>query len=314
MAKRIRLALDRMPNTIHTGFYVALAKGWYEDADLEVAILSPEEDAYRTSATQKVATGEAELALATSESLLSLQTQPDLVPMVAVASVLAKDASAIITLHQSGIDHPAALDGKTYASHEMPFEDHFVRQMVINDGGVGDFEIIYPEFPGIWNTLLSGAADAAWIFLPWEGVEARLKGLELNAFQLAEYGIPYGYNPVLLAPDRLVQKKSKKLRKFLKATARGYQFAKNDPFAAAQILLENAPELNTTDPAFVEQSQVFISQYYLDEHSRWGLMQIKVWEAFIGWLLASGVLNEQSDVLVEEVDVFQLFTNDFLPS
>lgn len=33
----------------------------------------------------------------------------------------------------------------------------------------------------------------------WEGVEARRKGIELNEFKLEDYGIPYGYTPVLAA-------------------------------------------------------------------------------------------------------------------
>jgi len=33
----------------------------------------------------------------------------------------------------------------------------------------------------------------------WEGVDARIKGVELNAFKTASYGIPYGYTPVLVA-------------------------------------------------------------------------------------------------------------------
>ena len=44
-----------------------------------------------------------------------------------------------------------------------------------------------------------GEADATWVFMPWEGVEASRKGVELNAFRLSESGIPYGYSPVVVA-------------------------------------------------------------------------------------------------------------------
>ncbi|MFN7118203.1 MAG: ABC transporter substrate-binding protein, partial [Saprospiraceae bacterium] len=205
MAKRIRLALDWTPNTIHTGFYVAAQKGWYENVGLELVFSSPDEDNYTLSPARKVAEGLADLAIAPSESVISFQTKENSVPLLAIAAVLAKDASAIVTLQQSGIERPAQLDSKTYASYNARFEDHIVRQMVINDGGTGDFNLIYPERLGIWNTLLSGAADATWIFLPWEGVEARLKGVELNAFQLSEdtrqwlsaHKFPAGYVLVL---------------------------------------------------------------------------------------------------------------------
>ncbi len=312
MTKRIRLALDWTPNTIHTGFYVAAHKGWYDNAGLEVTFMSPDEDGYATSAAKKVEEGSADLAIAPSESGISFQTQANPTPLIAIAAVLAKDASAIVALQQSGISQPAEIDHHTYASYQAHFEDFMVRQMVVNDGGTGDFNIIYPERLGIWNTLLTGAADASWIFLPWEGVEARLKAIDLNVFQLGDYGIPYGYSPVLLAHAEYIQAEQKILKAFLHATARGYQFAKNDPLEAARILLEAAPQLNSTDPSFVEQSQVFISQYYLDEQGNWGLMQIKIWEQFTDWLLQTGILNRHSDVAIEELDVFQLFTNELL--
>ena len=49
------------------------------------------------------------------------------------------------------------------------------------------------------SPLAQGEADATWVFMPWEGVEASRKGVELNAFKLSESGIPYGYSPVVVA-------------------------------------------------------------------------------------------------------------------
>ncbi len=46
---------------------------------------------------------------------------------------------------------------------------------------------------------MQGEADATWIFQGWEGVDAQLRGVELNAFSLDQYGVPYGYTPVLAA-------------------------------------------------------------------------------------------------------------------
>lgn len=37
--RQIRLALDWAPNTNHTGIFVALAQGWYEDAGVDLHIL-----------------------------------------------------------------------------------------------------------------------------------------------------------------------------------------------------------------------------------------------------------------------------------
>ena len=35
----VRLALDWTPNTNHTGFYVAAANGWYDEAGVDLQIL-----------------------------------------------------------------------------------------------------------------------------------------------------------------------------------------------------------------------------------------------------------------------------------
>ena len=96
MSTPIRLALDWTPNTNHTGFYVALARGLYMKAVLAVEIIIPEEDNYQLTPAKRVATGQAELAITPSESIISFQTNG--VPLVAVAAVLARDASAIVTL------------------------------------------------------------------------------------------------------------------------------------------------------------------------------------------------------------------------
>jgi hypothetical protein len=38
----------------------------------------------------------------------------------------------------------------------------------------------------------------------WEGIEAELRGVNLNVFKLEDYQVPYGYSPLLVAhPDTI---------------------------------------------------------------------------------------------------------------
>lgn len=41
--------------------------------------------------------------------------------------------------------------------------------------------------------------DSTWVFMAWEGILAEHKGIDLNAFSLSDFNVPYGYSPVLLA-------------------------------------------------------------------------------------------------------------------
>jgi hypothetical protein len=62
--------------------------------------------------------------------------------------------------------------------------------MIKNDGGDGHYvEDTSMGMLGIWNTLMSGKADATWVFMAWEGVIAQLKGVQLQAFQLDDFQV-----------------------------------------------------------------------------------------------------------------------------
>jgi NitT/TauT family transport system substrate-binding protein len=257
-----------------------------------------------------VAAGEAELAIAPSESIISFQTND--VPMIAVAAVLARDASAIVTLKQSGLDRPSRLDGKVYASYSARYEDEIIRQLIINDGGRGQFVAHKPARLDIWHALLTNEADATWIFLPWEGVEAEQRDIQINQFLLEDYEIPYGYSPVLASHNDWATDNADALRRFLRATAEGFAFAVREPDEAARILFDTAghPALNSLD--FLEKSQQVAAGYYLDAEGQWGVMRRDVWNAFVNWLIRNRLLNHPDGDLIQQYDVSRLFTNDYL--
>ena len=310
MSIPIRLALDWTPNTNHTGFYVALAKGLYKQTGLDVQIILPDEDSYELTPAKRVALGQADLAITPSESVISFQING--VPLVAVAAVLSRDASAIVTLKQSGIDRPQQLDGKVYASYGARYEDDIIRQMIQNDGGRGQFVSHQPARLNIWHALLTNEADATWIFLPWEGVEADIKGIELNQFLLDDYEIPYGYSPVLTAHRDWTDQNADALRQFMDATSAGFRFAVEDPDEAARLLMETAKHPTLTNRNFVEQSQQLIAGYYLDGEGQWGIMHRSVWASFANWLIRNHLLVDNDGELIQHIDAGALFTNEFL--
>jgi NitT/TauT family transport system substrate-binding protein len=309
----MKLALDWTPNTNHTGIYVARAKGYYDDANVDLSIHSPAEDDYETTPAKRVATGEATVAIAPSESAISYHTHPDYPSLTAIAAVCQRDTSAIVTLASSGIDQPKKLDKKTYASYDARFEDHIVRQLVRNDGGEGDVEIVTPPKLGIPNTLLDGTADATWVFVPWEGVQAERDGIDLNAFSLDEYGVPYGYTPVLLAHPTTIDDEPGSLARFLDATRRGYEFAAAEPEEAARLLAETADGPGLDDESFLVESQRRIAPAYLSE-GEWGGMRHERWAEFVAWLADEEILQtvDGDHVSADEIDVGALYTNRLL--
>jgi ABC-type nitrate/sulfonate/bicarbonate transport system substrate-binding protein len=311
----IELALDWTPNTNHSGVYVAEAEGYYDEAGLDVTVRSPAEDGYEQTPAKRVATGESTIAIAPSESAISYHTHPGYESLTAVAAVCQRDTSAIVVLADSNIDRPADLDGRTYASYDARFEDHIVEQLVRNDDGDGDIDITTPPKLGIWNTLVDGDADATWVFMPWEGVMAERDGIDLTPFYLDDYGVPYGYTPVMLARPEEIEDRAEELNRFLDATARGYEFAATNPDEAAQILGETAdgPE-QFDDEEFLVESQRRLADYYLTDDGTWGRMDAERWEQFVEWLAGEEILTtiDGDHLPASEVAVAELYTNELL--
>ncbi|WMN06261.1 ABC transporter substrate-binding protein [Marivirga arenosa] len=290
----IRLALDWTPNTNHTGFFVAQAKGFYDETGIKVEIRSPELDNYSRTPAKLVEEKSVELGIAPSESVISYQTLKNKPNLTAIAAILQKDASAIVSLADGSIQNIKDLDGQTYASYNARFEDHIVEAMIRKDGGKAEFNKSTPDKLGIWDTLLEGNADATWVFMPWEGILAKNNGIKLNEFRLDEYNIPYGYSPILIAHSETLNEKEEAISKFLKASAKGFHFTQNYPEDAVKILAASGEQEELKDEEFLLESQKAINPYYTNENDDWGLMQDSRWKDFVDWIKSEKLIGKET--------------------
>lgn len=56
-------------------------------------------------------------------------------PVTAVAAVIQHNTSGIVSRKGEGMDRPKGMEGKTYATWEMPIEKAMVKNVVESDGG-----------------------------------------------------------------------------------------------------------------------------------------------------------------------------------
>ena len=311
---KLTLALDWSPNTLHAGYFVAEAEGYFRDEQLDVEFSTPEDDNYATTPAKQLAEKRVQVAVAPSESVISFNTLPATVPLVAIATVLQEDASAIVARSDSGINRPADLDGRTFASYDARFENDIVRQLVRADGGQGDFTVVNPNKLEMWRTVTEGAADATWVFLPWEGPQAQHQAnVTFNAFQLRDYGIPYGYSPLLVTHQDLIMQEPDLLRAFVRAVERGWRFVHDHPDRTAELLHVHISHPNFQNLAMVEESLAQLQPVILGNSRRWGLMDDDRWSAWIDWMLDTQVLKDVSGqpMGTGQIDTSILYTNDF---
>lgn len=314
-----RVALDWTANVNHIGFFVAKAKGFIPPA---TELLSPEAGGYASSPAKDCLAGVVDLCIAPTETAIAYASPADAASgaqpprLVAVATLLQRDTSAIAVLASSPILTPAHLDGKTYASYNARYEGAIVRALVQGAGGKGDIVEAFPPRLNCFEEVLEGRADATWIFLPHEGCQAAAKGVSLRTFALGDFGIPYGYSPLLLAqPALLSGPRRAELKAFLAGLARGYQYAAAHPEEAADLLREGSGHASLADAAFVRASAAAAAPAFLTPQGAWGAMQPGVWGEFLAFLEKRGLLTGRDGApLPAELkpNVAALFTNELL--
>ena len=281
--KKITFALDWTPNTNHTGVYVAAARGYYEEAGLEVEIVQAPEN----GADALVATGDAQFGVSFQDTMASYVSSDSKLPVSAVAAIIQHNTSGIISRAEKGITHPAAMMDHTYATWEGPIEQGVIKRCVEADGG--DFsrvQMIPSTVTDEVTALETDQVDTIWIYWAWAGVKCELAGLDTNYFAFADIDPVFDfYTPVLIANDSLIADDPETVQAFVDATRRGYEDCIADPDGAADALLEAAPEL---DGDLVRASQEYLADQYQADASAWGIIDQDRWDAFFAWVSEQG--------------------------
>ena len=298
---KVTFVLDWTPNTNHTGLYVAQEKGWFDEAGLEVEIVQPPED----GAEMLVGSGKAQFGVSFQDSMLPAVAGEGAMPIQAVATIVQHNTSGIVSLKGKGIDKPKGLEGKKYATWDLPIEKATLKQVVEADGG--DFskvELIPSTVTDEVSALQSGNVDAIWIFYGWAGTATEVAGLETDFFAFKDIDPVFDYyTPVVIGNADWMKENPDTAKAFLAALKKGYEFAVEKPDEAAEILLKCAPEL---DEALVKASQQYLSKAYKADVDRWGYIDPARWNAFYQWISENSLFDG-------EIPENTGFTNEYLP-
>ncbi len=214
--QKVTLTLDWVPNTNHTGFYVALNKGWYREQGLEVDIQVPSDPA---AALKQVAYGHTEFGISFQEETTLARAQG--IPVESIAAIIQHQSSAFASLKGKGITQPKDFEGKKYGSTGGLLERPIIQGLMACDNAdVNKVEFVDVGYDAL-PALLGGKVDFIWIYQGWEGIQAELMGKPLDVVPLYGSCIPDYYTPIIISGETTIQQKPDLVRRFLAATATG---------------------------------------------------------------------------------------------
>ena len=297
--EKITFVLDWTPNTNHTGVYVAYALGYYLDEGLAVDIVQPPED----GAPMMVASGRAQYGVSFQEEVAAALTAGETLPITTVGAILQHNTSGVVSFEERGIESFADLEGKTYASWGIPIYDEILFDaMRAENGDPSKINIINNTATDTYAALQTDF-DAVWIYYGWDGIIGEQKGYEINFLPFADANpvLDY-YTPVIVANDTYISENPESVKAFLRATAKGYEYAVAHPEEAAKILAEAVPELEYD---ILLESQKYLSQEYIADAPQWGWIDGERWSRFNDWMY-------EKKITVTSLGA-NGFTNEYLP-
>ena len=286
-SQKIKIVLDWVPNTNHTGLYVAKDLGYFKEEGLDVEIVQPPEG----STTALIGAGGAEFGISFQDTLAKSFAKENPVPVTAVATILQHNTSGIISLKEKGIDSPKKLEGKKYATWEDNIEQAILKKLVTDDKGDFSKVKLIPYTITDVVTGLKTDVDAVWVYYAWDGIATERAGLQTNFLKIRDYGeeLDY-YSPVIIANNDFLKKNPEIAKKVLKAIKKGYEYAMKNPEESAKILVKNSPEL---DINLVIASQKWISKEYQSDAKEWGIIDAIRWNRFYEWLYKNKAVERE---------------------
>jgi NitT/TauT family transport system substrate-binding protein len=231
------LRLKWLTQAQFAGFYVAKAKGFYEEVGIDLTI-NP--GGPNLNADSLVASGADTFGLTGGvESHLAARDKG--LPLVAIGVAHLKTPYTFVTYDDSGIEKLEDFKGKTISSW-FSGSQHTLRAMLATAGlKEGDYEMV-PQSVSM-NPFIEKDVDVAVATLYNEYQTLLEKGVtNLRLFQPDDFGIT-AQRDTLVATETLIKEKPELVQNFLNATLKGWQYALQHQDEAVDIIIEADPSL-----------------------------------------------------------------------
>jgi len=213
--EKVSLQLEWKHQFEFAGFYTAIEKGYYNDVGLEVEIKEFEDG---INITEDVINGKSTFGISSSALILERLKGK---PVVLVASYFKQNALALVTKPE--IKTPADLKNKKIMALKSEMEQTSLGVM-LKDYGIDEnsYTLINHDFKT--DKFINGEIDAMSIFITSQLFELDKLGIKYNVLNPANFGI-YSYDVELFTSEEMINKYPKKVRDFVNATNKGWEYA-----------------------------------------------------------------------------------------
>jgi NitT/TauT family transport system substrate-binding protein len=239
-ADDVTLQLKWVTQAQFAGYYVAAAKGFYEEEGLNVTILPGGPD---VAPTQVIAGGGADVVVDWMPSALAAREKG--LALVNIAQPFKSSGMELTCLKESGVASPADLADKTlgvwFGGNEYPFLNWMNKLGLKTDGSAGGVTVLKQGF-NVDPLLQKQAACISTMTYNeyWQVIDAGVKPEDLVVFKYQDEGVATLEDGLYVMQDKLSDAAFEdKMVRFVRASMKGWKYAEANVDEAAQIVIDN---------------------------------------------------------------------------
>lgn len=292
----IRLPMGYIPNVQYAPYYVAVEKGYFAEAGIEITF----DYSFETDGVALVGANETPFALVSGEQVLLARAQG--VPVVNVVAWYQDYPVAVVAKTETGITTPEDLAGKKVGLPGLFGASYIGLRALLNQAGVAETDLTLDSigFNQV-EALATNQEQAVVGYFSNEPIQLRAQGYDVTEIRVADY--------VLLASNGIITNEEtianhpELVRSMVQAFLRGLSDTIAKPDEAYEISKKYVENLAEADQTV--QKEVLAASIEFWQAEILGYSDPMAWENMQTVLL-------DMDLLTTPLDLTQAFTNDFI--
>lgn len=294
---QVRLPLGYIPDIQFAPLYVAVQKGYFREAGIQVTF----DYSMETDITALVGANQIQFGVVSGEQVLLARAQG--LPIVYVAAWYQQYPVSVVAKSSENIHTPSDLRGKTIGLPGLYGANYIGLRALLHAGGLteADVKLDSINYTQV-EALATGRDQAVSVYTNNEPVQLRSQGYDLTELRVADY-VQLASNG-LITNEKTISQNPNLVRSMVNAFMHGLSDTIADPAAAYETSKAYVQNLAQLDPTL--QKQKLATSIELWKANRLGYSQPKAWEGMQTVLLDMGLLTKS-------LDLSKAYSNNFVP-
>ena len=293
----IRLPMGYIANIQYAPFYVAVEKGYFRDAGIELGF----DYKFETVGVTLVGAGELPFAVVSGEEVLLARAQG--LPVVYVAAWFQQFPVSVIAKSDLGVVIPQDLKGKKIGLPGLFGANYVGLRALLFEAEVSESDVSLDAIGFNQVDLMAvGQHDIIVGYAANEPIQLRAQGIAVTEIRVADY-VQLASNGIL-ASEKVIAENPELVRAFVGAFLKGLADTIANPDEAFSISESYIPNFADLDADV--QKEVLETSIEQWKAERLGYSDPQAWENMQNVLFDMGSITEK-------LDLSKAFTNEFIP-